>query len=248
VTSTPPSHTINHAELAGIDIGLQLGHTHLRTDSACSLRLIQGYSNCPSAYRHIIHRDTLLYITHTLKTRCDAGVRTHLGKIKAHNNSLGNDLADTLATQIADGHPPDTTYTTGSEVSIGQWTRPYTLNPQTLGEPVPHRCTNLKADAHTYSTKHTHTPLSHATKHGALLARAAEDGADFSFHKKYTSLINIHFTHKQEFMWGVHHTRLLTHNPTLRCPMCGQFTSNGHMAGNCPTKSCLRQDRHNNAL
>jgi hypothetical protein len=49
-------------------------------------------------------------------------------------------------------------------------------------------------------------------------------------------------------MWGVHNTRLVTHNPTLRCPMCGQFTSNGHMAGNCPTMSGLRHDRHNNAL
>ena len=120
VTSTPPSHTINRAELAGIDIGLQLGHTHLLTDSACSLRLIQGYLNCPSAYRHNIHRDTLLSITHTLKTRCESGIRTHLlGKIKAHNHSLGNDLADTLANQAADGHPPDTTYTIGSDVSVG---------------------------------------------------------------------------------------------------------------------------------
>jgi ribonuclease HI len=114
VTSTPPSHTVNRAELASIDIGLQLGHTHLLTDSACSLRLIQGYLNCPSAYIHNIHRDTLLSITHTLKTRCDAGIRTQIGKIKAHNNSLGNDLADTLANQVADEHPPDTKYTTGS--------------------------------------------------------------------------------------------------------------------------------------
>jgi ribonuclease HI len=112
-------HTINRVELAGIDIALQLGHTHLLTDSACSLRLIQGYLNCPSAYIHNIHRDTLLSITHTLKTRCNAGIRTHLGKIKAHNHTLGNDLADTLANQVADGHPPDTTYTTSSEVSIG---------------------------------------------------------------------------------------------------------------------------------
>jgi hypothetical protein len=65
VTSTPPSHTINRAELAGIDIDLQPGHTHLLTDSACSLRLIQGNMNCPSAYRHNINRDTLFSITHT---------------------------------------------------------------------------------------------------------------------------------------------------------------------------------------
>jgi hypothetical protein len=111
VTSIPPSHTINRAELAGIDIGLQLGHTHLLTDIACSLRLIQGYLNNPYAYRHNIHRNTLLSITHTIKTRCALCIRTHLGKIKEHKHFLGNDLADNLAILAADGHPPDTTYT-----------------------------------------------------------------------------------------------------------------------------------------
>jgi hypothetical protein len=75
--------------------------------------------NCPSAYRHNTHRDTLDSITRTLKTRCPSGIRTHLGKIKAHNHSIGNDLADALDNHVADGHPPDTTYTTGSNVSIG---------------------------------------------------------------------------------------------------------------------------------
>jgi hypothetical protein len=96
VTSTRPFYTINREELAGIDIGLQLGHTHLLTDNACTLRLSQGFINCPSAYRHHIHRDTLDSITHTLKTRCKSGICTHLGKIRAHNHSLGNDLADAL--------------------------------------------------------------------------------------------------------------------------------------------------------
>jgi hypothetical protein len=79
VTSTPPSHTINRAEL--IFIGLQLGHTHLLTDCGSSLYIIQGYLKCLSAYRHNIQRDTLLSITRTLKTYCNAGLRTHLGKI-----------------------------------------------------------------------------------------------------------------------------------------------------------------------
>ena len=126
------------------------------SDSACSLHL-----NCPSAYKHNIHRDTLLSITHTLKTCCNAGICTHLGKIKAHNHSLGDDLADTLANQAANGYPPDTAYTTGSNVSIGHWTWPYTLIPQTLGEPIPYRYTNLKTDAHTHITKHTqHSQIS----------------------------------------------------------------------------------------
>jgi hypothetical protein len=104
---------------------------------------------CPSAYRHHIHRDTLDSITHTLKPPCKSGIRTHLGKIKTHNHSIGNDLADAFANQVVDGHPADTTYTTGSNVSIGTWTWPYTRIPQTLGEATPHRYTDLKTDAHT---------------------------------------------------------------------------------------------------
>ena len=85
-------------------------------------------------------------------------------------------------------------------MSVGHWTWPYTLIPQTQGEPIPYRYTILKTDAHTHSIKHTHTPLSQTSKHGALLARAAKAGADFSFHKKHSTLTNIQFTHKQEFM------------------------------------------------
>jgi hypothetical protein len=76
VISTPPSHTINRVELVGIDIGMQLGHTHLLTDNACSLRLIQSFMKCPPAYRHNIHRDTIESITHTLATLCDSSTHT----------------------------------------------------------------------------------------------------------------------------------------------------------------------------
>jgi hypothetical protein len=65
--TTTPSHTINRAKVAGIDIGLQLGHTNLLTDSASSLRLNYGYMTCPNNYRHHIHNDTLESITNTIR-------------------------------------------------------------------------------------------------------------------------------------------------------------------------------------
>jgi hypothetical protein len=135
------------------------------TDNACSLRLIQGYINCLNNYRHRIHRETFESITNTIKSRCTSGLRTHLGKIKAHNYSIGNDLADSLANLVADGHPLDTTYTTCSDTPISTLTWPYTLIALTQGGPTPYRYTNPKADAHNYITKHTHirpypTPLS----------------------------------------------------------------------------------------
>jgi hypothetical protein len=92
--------------------------------------------------------------------------------------------------------------------------------------------TNLKVYAHNHIIIHTHTPLRHITEHGAILTSATSDGVDFLLHTKHTSLTHIQFTHKQESMWGFHNNHLLAHNPTLCCPMCGQFTINGHMAGN----------------
>jgi hypothetical protein len=49
-------------------------------------------------------------------------------------------------------------------------------------------------------------------------------------------------------MLGVQKTRLFPWNKTLKCPMCGQFTSNGRMACTCPSMSGRWQDRHNSAF
>jgi hypothetical protein len=71
--------------------------------------------NCPSAYRHNIHRDTFDSVKHRLQTRCTSGIRTHLGKINAHNHSVGNDLAHTLANHVADGKKTFPTVTKDSK-------------------------------------------------------------------------------------------------------------------------------------
>jgi hypothetical protein len=46
-------------------------------------------------------------------------------------------------------------------VSLSLSLSPYTITTQTLGEPIPYRCTTLKIDAHTYTTPSTHTQPSH---------------------------------------------------------------------------------------
>jgi hypothetical protein len=50
-----------------------------------------------------------------------------------------------------------------------------------------------------YNNIDTHTPFALTTKHGKLLARTTDDGADFSFHNKHNSITanNIQFTHKK---------------------------------------------------
>jgi hypothetical protein len=115
--------------------------------------------HCPSAFRHHIHRETLESITQTLHTRWTSGIRTQIGKIKAHNHFLGNDHADALANQLADEHPPDTTHDTSLDLSNGTWTWPYTLIHQPQGEPTPYMYTNLKSTAHKPSIKHNYSPF-----------------------------------------------------------------------------------------
>jgi ribonuclease HI len=167
VSSTPQTRTINRAELAAIDLGLKLGHTALPTDSACALRLIHKYLRCPHSMRQHVHMDVLSSILSTLQTRSKAGLHTHLGKIKAHNNSKGNDLADHLANTVADGYNSDVIYFKGSHTQIGLWTWPYTTHPDDPNPPKTLTYTTLKCDAKKYSLTHTippsNTPLNTAS-------------------------------------------------------------------------------------
>jgi hypothetical protein len=103
------------------------------------------------------------------------------------------------------------------------------------------QCAFDKVDARKYSLRRTYTPLTYTIKHMVLLARVTYSHTTEP-HNSLTiqteAIIHV----------GVHNTCLVTFNHTLHCPMCGQLTSNGHIARNCPSKSCLRQEIHNSAL
>jgi hypothetical protein len=107
---------------------------------------------------------------------------------------------------------------------------------------------NLKSDARKYSLASATIPLHHITKHGSLLATAKRSGADFTYNGRHLSLTSTQFINKMELMWGVHNTRLLPWNKMFSRPMCGQFINNGDMAGNFPSMTARRQDRHSSAL
>jgi hypothetical protein len=94
---------------------------------------------------------------------------------------------------------------------------PYTLIPQTLGKPTPYMYTNLKTYAYTYNIKHTHTlPLSLTSKHKALLARAAVNGADLTLHKKNLTLQYPVHTQARIHVGSTQHPPSLTQpHPTL---------------------------------
>jgi hypothetical protein len=203
----------------------------------------------PHTMQQHLYKKILSSIQSTPQTDSTTGRTTSLGKIKAHINSKGNDIANHLANIVADGQPPDVIYFRGAHTQLGQWKWPYTTQ---LDEPNPPKSlayTNLTTNARKYSLTSTITPLHHSAKHGDLLAAAKRNEADFTYQRRHPSLTSTQITHKMEFMWGVHNTRHLPWNKSLKCPMCSPVISNGLMAGNCPcSMSCLRQDRHNSAL
>jgi hypothetical protein len=88
----------------------------------------------------------------TLQTRNASWFATHIGKTKAHNNSVGNDHADHLANTIVDGQPPDAIYFRGAHTHLGHWTWPYTIQDNDSHPPETLLCTNLKTGARKYSS------------------------------------------------------------------------------------------------
>jgi hypothetical protein len=119
----------------------------------------------PHTMQQHLHREILSSILSTLQTRTTAGLTTHLGKIKAHNNSImANHQADHLANTVADGQPRDATYFRGAHIHLGQWTGPYTTQPDELNPPKTLFYTNIKSDDCTkmHFSRHHH---SHALHH-----------------------------------------------------------------------------------
>jgi hypothetical protein len=75
-------------------------------------------------------------------------------------------------------------------------------------------------------------------------AKNFKNGADLTYHSRHPFFTSTQFTHKMEFMRGVHSTRLLPWNKLSNA----HFTCDGHVAATCPSMSGLWQDRHNSAL
>jgi hypothetical protein len=213
VNSTPSTHTTNMAKLATIDLGLKVGLHALLADSSSSLRLVHKYIRSPHSIRHYFQRDVLSSIPSTLQARTMAGLTTHIVKVRFHNNFKGNNIAYHLANTTVDGQPLNALNFKGAQHTHGgHWNWPYTTKPDEPNPPKTLLYTNLKIDARNYSITSTNTPLHHTTKHGNLLATAKRQGADFAYYGRHPSLTFTHFTHKMEFLWGVHNTRLLTCN------------------------------------
>jgi hypothetical protein len=69
------------------------------------------------------HRETLTSIISALQTRTAARLTTHIdNKIKAHNNSMGNDIAYHLTNTVVDGQLLAAIHFRIAHTHLGRWT------------------------------------------------------------------------------------------------------------------------------
>ncbi len=100
-----PTNTITRAEITAIHTALQQTPAHkdlhILTDSLTSLHMLNNTIQQP--HRHFCHKYEAVLddIKKLLKARGRAKAKTVIGKIKAHNDSIGNELADKAAKQVA---------------------------------------------------------------------------------------------------------------------------------------------------
>ena len=92
------TNTINRAELAGIYAALLNGHTHIASDSACSLSQIRKQLLFPELQRNHIHSHLLKPIIDEIQASPNT---IHFYKVKAHAGIAGNEFADAIAKHSA---------------------------------------------------------------------------------------------------------------------------------------------------
>ena len=81
---------------------------------------------------------------------------------------------------------------------------------------------------------------------------AVEHGAVLKTHATTTGLTQKQRIHCLEFLWGVHHTRMMKGLPKNAPLLCGHCKTtpltNSHMAGNCPALGEMRTARHDSTF
>jgi ribonuclease HI len=96
--------TINRAELAGIWEALRRGATKIATDSQTSIHQIQKMLNRPHNMKEHRHKNLLNQIVELITNNPNP---VELYKVKAHIGIKGNEKADDIAKQVAQGKLQD---------------------------------------------------------------------------------------------------------------------------------------------
>jgi hypothetical protein len=119
----------------------------------------------------------------TFKSCSEAVIHTHQLKIKYHNNSTGNDIADTPANQSSMRRTgtPKPLNTPWNPRSRSMTRHVPTRIPHTHGEPERYQSSNRKSGARKFNLKHTRAPLVDTAERGVVLVRADAEKVGFSY-------------------------------------------------------------------
>lgn len=110
---------VMQAELTALYCAIYLGYKHIMTDSMSALHTITRMTHSPHGMREHRYR-TLLHAIFQLIANSKTPI--HLYKFSSHVGVAGNEKADTLATQIAQGNSGDNTALILQLVDIqGEW-------------------------------------------------------------------------------------------------------------------------------
>jgi len=232
-----PNDTINRAELVGILGALRSAYlasmlaVKILTDSLTSLCQIESYGNNQRRFDRHIHKVLLHNIWSMIEKIHKRGRKVFLGKVRAHTGVTGNETADKLAKQAANGHYDDT-ITDGNV-----YYQHLTLIGSTDGDNTRY-VTNLR--------KHVDKQCTEACLPRGVYAELWRDVASHIDSKHPVSLILEQVSTSAKvitlkYNWGVLYNNKLAlryGHPGAnggRCPLpqCGGHDSVGHMTGEC---------------
>ena len=257
VISDTERHTINRAELVAIIVALReaqdMPSIQILTDSLFCVHSLRNYIAGPSRYNDHLHRHLIEAATELIRARDEAGMHTHIGKVKSHTDVHYNDVADEAAKDIAtQKEEPDMVFDEFDPPRGGLRTWPFIRTPaKEVGEPdrITH-FTNLTAEPNKRFTDAAYTRVATTTLYGSLLSKARAEGADHTIHAYSDS----GFRQRRDAMevaWGSHKFRLMTKAHKRRfptCTKCGHKLTHTHLLGGCYTTAKLKISRHHSTF
>ena len=257
IKSQSERHTINRAELASIMVALRESAkdetVQILTDSLFCIYSIRNYIHNPYRYRHHLHKDLIKATAELIKVRDDAGLATHIGKVKSHTGVIYNDAADAATKDVASQKMPANTVFDELDPPVGglrTWPIVRTPSPSADEPDRISRFTNLRAEPAKRYKEATLASVPTTSLYGSLLQQSRINGADHSIHAYSTS----GFRQRREALevaWGAHKYRLLTKANKHRfpsCSKCGRKLTHTHMLGDGPATQNARTRRHNSTF
>ena len=244
------TNTITRAELSAIMIALtregREGHPNedmtILTDSLTSLHLIRKAIRNPMQITDHSHKALLDAIVMALIKRSNGGLKTHIGKVRAHIGVYGNEMADQGAKQACSGDAMhDAHVLAGTNPYVERYWPTYTDPPsdapdaQGTTKCVQNLHTDLKSKVHNTCKLGFSKALSYF-RYWSEVNKAAHQ----SLSNAFWSVKSVPFSAKRyilQYRGGVLYNEKLAirygRKSNALCPMCHLPDSAGHMLGGC---------------